>query len=80
MELAFVTGFDPSLLTDIEGHGPLVHPQDAVAFAYRDRRDQEDACRIAPSEKRGGKKASAYGVPTAIGAKWQDPPIYPCGN
>jgi arginase len=42
MDLAFVTGHGPPLLTDIEGRGPLVHPQDAVAFAYRDHKDQEE--------------------------------------
>lgn len=42
MDLAFVTGHGPSLLTAIEGRGPLVHPQDAVAFAYRDHKDQEE--------------------------------------
>lgn len=42
MDLAFVTGYGPSLLTDIEGHGPLVRPEDAVAFAYRDHKDQEE--------------------------------------
>lgn len=41
MDLAFVTGFGPPLLTDIEGRGPLVRPEDVVAFAYRDHRDQE---------------------------------------
>ncbi|NKK77408.1 arginase family protein [Rhizobium leguminosarum] len=42
MDLALVTGHGPSLLTDIEGRGPLVRPEDAVAFAYRDHRDQEE--------------------------------------
>lgn len=42
MDLAFVTGFGPSLLTDIEGRGPLVGPEDVVAFAYRDHRDQQE--------------------------------------
>lgn len=42
MDLAFVTGYGPSLLTDIEGLSPLVRPQDAVAFAYRDHKDQEE--------------------------------------
>ena len=42
MDLAFVTGYGPSLLTDIEGRGPLVRPEDAVAFAYRDHEDQEE--------------------------------------
>ncbi|WPG39540.1 arginase family protein [Variovorax sp. EBFNA2] len=42
MDLAFVTGHGPPQLTDIEGRGPLVRPEDAVAFAYRDHKDQED--------------------------------------
>lgn len=42
MDLALVTGYGPSHLTDIEGRGPLVRPEDAVAFAYRDHRDQEE--------------------------------------
>jgi len=42
MDLAFVTGYGPSLLTDIEGRAPLVRPEDAVAFAYRDHEDQEE--------------------------------------
>ncbi|KAF5884891.1 MULTISPECIES: arginase family protein [Rhizobium] len=42
MDLALVTGRGPSLLTDIEGRGPLVRPEDAVAFAYRDHKDQEE--------------------------------------
>ncbi|MFK4811821.1 arginase family protein [Devosia sp. ZW T5_3] len=42
MDLAFVTGYGPPLLTDIEGRKPLVRPEDAVAFAYRDHKDQEE--------------------------------------
>lgn len=42
MDLALVTGYGPSLLTDIEGRGPLVRPEDAVAFAYRDHKDQQE--------------------------------------
>jgi arginase len=42
MDLAFVTGHGPPLLSDIEGRGPLVRPEDAVAFAYRDHKDQEE--------------------------------------
>jgi len=42
MDLAFVTGRGPSLLTDLEGRGPLVRAEDVVAFAYRDHRDQEE--------------------------------------
>lgn len=42
MDLALVTGYGPSLLTDIEARAPLVRPEDAVAFAYRDHKDQEE--------------------------------------
>ena len=42
MDLAFVSGCGPQLLADIEGRGPLVRPEDAVAFAFRDHRDQEE--------------------------------------
>ncbi len=42
MDLAFVTGYGPSPLTDIEGRRPLFRPEDAVAFAYRDHKDQEE--------------------------------------
>lgn len=40
MDLAFVTGHGPSLLTNIEGRSPLVRAADAVVFAYRDHEDQ----------------------------------------
>lgn len=42
MDLALVTGYGPSKLADIEGRGPLVPPKNAVAFAYRDHKDQEE--------------------------------------
>lgn len=42
MDLALVTGHGPSLLTDIEGLGPLVRAEDAVAFAFRDHEDQQE--------------------------------------
>lgn len=42
MELAFVTGYGPSLLTDLEGRRPLVRSEDAVAFAFRDHEDQAE--------------------------------------
>jgi arginase len=42
MDLAFVTGHGPALLTDIEGRAPLVQPGDTVAFAYRDHDDQKE--------------------------------------
>jgi arginase len=42
MDLAFVTGYGPTLLTDIEGRRPLVRPEDTVAFAFRDHEDQAE--------------------------------------
>lgn len=41
MDLAFVTGHGPRLLTDLEGRGPLVRDEDAVAFAFRDEEEQQ---------------------------------------
>jgi arginase len=40
MDLAFVTGRGPSLLTNLEGLAPLVRPEDTVAFGFRDLDDQ----------------------------------------
>lgn len=40
MDLALVTGYGPTLLSDIENLFPLVRPEDAVAFAFRDHEDQ----------------------------------------
>jgi arginase len=42
MDLAFVTGYGPALLTNLEGRAPLVRADDAVAFAYRDHEDQKE--------------------------------------
>jgi arginase len=42
MDLALVTGHGPKRLTDIEGRGPIVREEDAVAFAYRDWKDQQE--------------------------------------
>lgn len=42
MDLAWVTGHGPALLTDIEGRMPLVRPEDAAAFAFRDHDDQRE--------------------------------------
>lgn len=43
MDLAFVTGHGPALLTNIEGRSPLVRAEDTVAFAFRDHEDQAAA-------------------------------------
>jgi arginase len=40
MELAFATGHGPRPLSDIEGRGPLVREEDAVAFSFRDDDEQ----------------------------------------
>lgn len=40
MDLAFVTGYGPTPLTQFDGHSPLIRPADAVAFGYRDADDQ----------------------------------------
>jgi arginase len=42
MDLAFVTGHGPQLLTDLEGLRPIVRARDVVAFAYRDHDDQKE--------------------------------------
>ena len=41
MELAFVTGYGPALLTNLEGRAPLVRPDDVVAFGFRDTGEQQ---------------------------------------
>jgi arginase len=43
MELAWITGYGPSRLTDIEGRAPIVRAEDVVAFGYRDHEDQEQS-------------------------------------
>jgi len=43
MDLALVTGSGPPLLADLDGLGPLVRPEDAVAFGFRDHEDQREA-------------------------------------
>ena len=42
MDLAFVTGHGPDLLTNLEGLRPLVRAGDTVAFAFRDAEDQAE--------------------------------------
>jgi arginase len=41
MDLAFATGHGPALLADIEHRGPLVRPEDVVAFGFRDAEEQQ---------------------------------------
>ena len=40
MELAFATGYGPAQLSNIEHRGPLVRPDDTVAFGFRDVDEQ----------------------------------------
>lgn len=40
MDLAFATGYGPALLANIERRGPLVRPEDTVAFGFRDADEQ----------------------------------------
>jgi arginase len=40
MDLGFVTGVGPPLLTDLEGRRPLVRSEDTVAMAFRDADEQ----------------------------------------
>ena len=42
MDLAFVTGHGPKLLTDLEGRGPLVRDEDAFVFGFRDADEQAE--------------------------------------
>jgi arginase len=42
MDLAFVTGYGPPLLTTLEGFSPIVRPEDVVAFGFRDHSDQKE--------------------------------------
>ncbi len=42
MDLAFVTGHGPTLLTEFEGRSPLIRETDAVAFGFRDAEDQAE--------------------------------------
>lgn len=42
MELAFVTGHGPELLTNIEGRAPLVREEDVVVFGFRDAAEQAE--------------------------------------
>ena len=42
MDLAFVTGHGPKLLTDFEGRSPLIREADVVAFGFRDAEDQAE--------------------------------------
>jgi len=42
MDLAFVTGYGPPLITNLEGRRPLVRPGDTVALGFRDWQDQAE--------------------------------------
>jgi arginase len=50
MDLAFATGRGPDLLTNIDGHRPLVWDEDVVAFGYRDADEQAAYGSRSPAE------------------------------
>jgi arginase len=63
MDLAFATGHGPDLLTDLEGRGPLVREEDAVAFAFRDQDEQaEYGSQPLPPELRAFDLATVHRV------------------
>jgi arginase len=43
MDLALATGHGPPALADLEGRGPLVRPEDVVAFGFRDADESAEA-------------------------------------
>src|SRR5918994_7092946 len=42
MDLALATGRGPEIVTNIEGHRPLVRDEDVVVFGYRDAEEQAE--------------------------------------
>src|SRR5688572_24217411 len=42
MELAFVTGRGPAIVTNLDGHSPLVRDEDVFVFGYRDADEQAE--------------------------------------
>lgn len=70
MDLAFVTGYGPASITDIEGRRPLVRAEDAVAFGFRNQADQAAfGSQPLPSELRAYdlEAIRRHGVEHAIG-------------
>src|SRR5687768_6556649 len=42
MDLAFVTGRGPAVVTNLDGHSPLVRDEDVFVFGYRDADEQAE--------------------------------------
>jgi arginase len=42
MDLAIITGRGPDVITDIDGHKPLMRDEDVVAFGFRDAEQQRE--------------------------------------
>jgi arginase len=42
MDLAFVTGRGPAVVTNLDGHSPLVRDEDVFVFGYRDAEEQAE--------------------------------------
>jgi arginase len=71
MDLAFVTGHGPPLLTDLEGRRPLVRADDAFVFGFRDAHEQARySCQPLPANLRAFDLATVrnIGVEDAAGA------------
>jgi arginase len=70
MDLALATGYGPSLLTRFEGRVPLVKPSDAVAFGFRDAKDQaEYGSQPLPAELRSFDLPTIHRIGIAAAAK-----------
>jgi arginase len=70
MDLAFVTGHGPALLTNIEGRGPLIRDTDAVAFGFRDADEQaEYGSQPLPPTLRGFDLPTIRAIGIAVAAR-----------
>jgi arginase len=68
-DLAFATGTGPRVLTELEGHAPLVEPRDVVVFANRDRAERsEGGCQPLPEEMGviGQERVRTLGIEAAM--------------
>ncbi len=70
MDLAFVTGHGPTLLTHFESRSPLIRETDAVAFGFRDAEDQaEYGSQPLPKELRSFDLPTIHRMGIAAAAK-----------
>lgn len=70
MDLAFVTGHGPELLSNLEGRGPLVRSEDAFVFGFRDAAEQaEYGSQPLPADLRAFDLAAVRRLGAAAAAK-----------